>query len=344
MSNLDLALTQARNGWPVFPCQEDKRPKKGLMDWETAATQDEEQIQSWWRENPEFLVAVPPGRRGKAVIDIDRHDGKDDGFASLEEAGITLPLAFNAPSVSRKGQHWWFAKEVGSVNGIYPGVDRKAQGGYIVTAYILPPPDQIATPLPEILSAGVQASNVERRDLSNFQLNDWLRTVGAGDPDDDMWQVVESFLPKGNQQMSVKIAKVVSLGAQGHPGATVALDRMKDIWLSVTHYSGDPDEEFQVNVRSAIEKFGEPVSQEEDPVEALKKALTPDVTINLNELRESLRLYCTSLMPDWESHKYIEDRFVRCVCILQYVRSVADAEIWREKTKVIMSQVIFNTP
>lgn len=340
MSMLDIALKHASKGYPVFPCKQDKRPKTGLNDWENVATTDTEQIIEWWTENPDFLPAIPPGRLGLAVIDVDRHEGKESGFDSLDKANITLKSKVFGTSVSGNGLHYWHRHEVGSLNIIFPGVDRKAHGGYVVVPYELPLPTEITEPLPQELAEGVKSRNVERKAKSNFELNEWLATIGWGEPDLEMWDAVEAFRPRGNQQMSVNIAKVVSLGAQGHPGATAALERMKDIWLSVTHYSGDPDEEFQVNVRSAIEKFGEPVVEMEDPLEALRKKLNPEVTVNLNELAESLRTFCTALDPEWEASALWRSKYDRCVYILQYIHSATDVEEWRTKTKEIMRREI----
>jgi len=263
MTFLDIALDHASKGYPVFPCRQDKRPKYGLSDWENVATTNVEQIKAWWAED-DFLPAIPPGRLGLAVIDVDRHEGSEDGFSSLEAANVTIGTPVFGTSISGNGMHFWFRWDVGSVNGIYPGVDRKAQGGYVVVPYILPSPFDITWPLPLELQFGVRASNVDRRQMSGSQLNTWLQTVGAGEPDMVMLEVLGRFKPRGNQQMSINVAKVVSLAAKGHPGAHDIISKMFDIWLSEPHYSGDPEEEFQVNVRSAVEKFGEPVTPDDD--------------------------------------------------------------------------------
>lgn len=302
MNFLEVALLHASRGYPVFPCQQDKRPKSGLTDWENAATTDEDQIRAWWAEDPEFLPAIPPGRVGLAVIDVDRHDGKEDGFDSLDSAGVQLTTEVFGTSISGKGIHYWHRHDVGSVNGIFPGVDRKARGGYVVVPYELPPPSAVTSSLPPILAGG-KTADVERHQYSNAQLNSWLREVGDGDPDEAIWDVVDRFQPKGNQQMSVSIARVVSLASDGHPGAHAALDRMLEIWLSEEHYSGDPEEEFQANVRSAIEKFGkwpEDTSAEDRFYKAL--ANPPEPPLNREALRNAAVIRWKNRTPNWESH------------------------------------------
>lgn len=347
MNNLELALAQASNGWPVFPCRQDKRPKSGLNDWENVASTDPDQINQWWAENPDFLVAVPPGRLGKAVIDVDRHEGKADGFLSLEEREITLPDTFNKPSLSGNGQHYWFDGEIGSVNGVLPGIDRKARGGYIITNYVLPAPDQITTPLPKILSHSPTSLNVHRKNMTGHQLNVWLQDVGAGEPDEAMWEVIERFRPEGNQQMSVNIARVVSLAARGHPGAHEALGKMLEIWVGGVHSSGDPEEEFFANVRSAVEKFGEPIPETtvEDKWNDLIKPKAPE-PVNHDDLKDSLLTYCISLRENFlqilQTNQRVREVFIKCIQETRFVKTEEHVKVWRTHAKRRMKGVLDN--
>lgn len=337
MSLLERALDHASKGYPVFPCRQDKRPKMGLTDWENVATTDPQQIRDWWAEDENLLPAIPPGRVGAAVIDVDRHDGKDDGFHSLDSAGIKFPDAFWGTSLSGNGIHYWFSADVGSVNGVLPGVDRKARGGYVVVPYEMPSSREFP-PLPEELAGGVSASDVERRNFSTAQLNSWLREVGAGEPDDAMWRVVEAFSPEGNQQMSVNIARVVSLASSEKnpsPGAAKALDRMLEIWLSGDHSSGDPEEEFRVNVRSAIEKFGkwpEDTTLEDTFYAMLEPQPAPPV--DKLALRDAAVLRWKNRNPNWkdfskEALPVLSER----VALLEVAgSSEAEANYWLEET------------
>lgn len=300
MSYLEVALANARKGYPQFPTNFGlKTPKKGFNDWETNATTDEAQIKAWWDEG-DWLPAIPPGRIGKAVIDVDQHPGKPSGFESIERHKIFLPETFSRPSVSGNGLHYWFSGEVGSVNGVFPGIDRKAQGGYVVVVYELPDPSEIIVPIPERLS-GSTSESVERHRKSRIQLNEWLFEVGAGTPDEVMWALLEGYLPSGNEHMSKYIARVVSQAAQGHPGASVVLDGMYDKWMDVSHFSGDPEEEFKVNVRSAIEKFGEPVP-EMTVDEKVRQLLNPGFYAgSLENIILALKQFCSNYRPGWEA-------------------------------------------
>jgi len=344
MDYLALALDHASKGYYVFPAQEgNKRPKRGFMDWEANASTDPEEIRKWWSDG-NWLPAVAPGRTGHAVIDVDRHPGQPDGFKILDEENINMRSKVQGTSLSGNGTHFWHKHDVGSLNGVLTSVDRKAKGGYVVVPYILPEQSEIVEPLPEKLAGSKASSNVERRHKSVAELNGWLRTVGAGEPDDEMWTLLETFSSRGNAQMSVHVAKVVSLAAQGHPGGTYILDQMQEKWLSVEHHSGDAEEEFQVNIRSAIEKFGEPIpdtSLEDQFYGYLNKS--ENVVLRTEDMKKSLETYCRSIDPDWETRK--EDPRVahilnRCYTLIGNIRSTQDFETWRVKTKEIMKKVL----
>lgn len=127
-----LALDHASKGYYVFPVSKDKVPYKGFDDWESNATVSPELIHAWWDEHPGALPAIAPGRTGHAVIDLDRHPDSPSGFISLKKLKPELSNPFMGKSLSGNGIHLWYPAEIGSANGIYPGIDRKAQGGYVV--------------------------------------------------------------------------------------------------------------------------------------------------------------------------------------------------------------------
>lgn len=346
MNYLEIALANAQRGYPQFPTQrENKRPKPGFTDWENNATTDPGQIRAWWNEG-DWLPAVPPGRVGMAVIDVDRHPGQPDGFEILDAEGVVLKSQVFGTSISGNGTHFWHRHDVGSLNGVLTSVDRKARGGYVVVPYLLPDPSEIVEPLPEKLAGGVSSANVERNAMSGRQLNIWLKDVGAGEPDDDMWEVVDKFLPRGNQQMSVLVARAVSLASQGHPGANYALDRMQEIWLSGVHNSGDPEEEFYANVKSAIEKFGEPIpdTSVEDKFKSLVNPPAP--AVDAEALRDSLLQHCINYRSDFlhllGTNQRVHDAFVKCDNIAKSIKPEENerAEQWRIAATAAMRRVL----
>lgn len=344
MNWLDLALDHVSKGYPVFPARkDDKRPRAGFSDWENNATTDPELIRKWWSEG-NWLPAITPGRLGLAVIDVDRHPGKPDGFKTLEDENVVLRTQVTGTSLSGNGTHFWHRHDVGSLNGVLTSIDRKAKGGYVVVPYPLPDPSTITEPLPDKLAGGIKSANVLRKYKSVSELNSWLRTVGAGEPDDEMWSILERYEPAGNQHMSVQVARVVSLAAKNHPGATYALDIMQERWMDAPHSSGDPEEEFQVNVRSAIEKFGEPEpdTSQEDQFYAYAN-YEHETTVNLIDLQTSLLKFCEGFTDSWNDIKedpLIDKALIRCRLALQNVYSTNDIQEWRRTSKEFMAKVI----
>ena len=132
---LGAALSYARRGVPVFPCEPGgKRPLTRNGFWD--ATTDTRRISAWWGRWPLANVGVPTGgRSGLLVLDVDLRDGGFESLASLEK---TAPL----PGTSRArtgggGMHVFFrypaGQEVRNSAGVLgPGLDVRGEGGYVV--------------------------------------------------------------------------------------------------------------------------------------------------------------------------------------------------------------------
>ncbi|MEX0449838.1 phage/plasmid primase, P4 family [Spiribacter sp. 221] len=126
----------AEMGVPVFPVDpESKAPrvKGGFL----AATDDIQQVEAWWRCWPDAGVGVPTGKNGGKlpllVIDVDVRPDKN-GFASLDQLGIEIP-ATRTHATPSGGRHYLFRDPGGfrcSADKLAPGVDVRADGGYIV--------------------------------------------------------------------------------------------------------------------------------------------------------------------------------------------------------------------
>lgn len=132
----------ADNGWRVLPlygiaegrCQcgrpdchsPGKHPltPRGVND----ATTDHDQISAWWMDYPDANVGVATGRAsGLVVVDVDPRNG---GMASLDS--LTLPTT-RAVQTGSGGFHFYLAAPQGGRGQVLaPGVDLKADGGYVV--------------------------------------------------------------------------------------------------------------------------------------------------------------------------------------------------------------------
>ena len=139
-STLQRALAYARHGWPVFPCRPgSKEPttRHGFHD----ATNDQDQIRSWWRRQPAANVAIATGQPGPDVLDVDQHGEAGSGFAAfsrLKREGL-LEGASAIVATPGGGLHAYFAGS-DQASGRLPRqhLDFRAQGGYV-----LAPPSQV---------------------------------------------------------------------------------------------------------------------------------------------------------------------------------------------------------
>lgn len=128
------ALAYAADGWPVFPLlPNSKRPatEHGLKD----ASTDPDTIRAWWARWPgaNIGIAMPPD---VLAVDVDVKDV--DGHATLGELAAQhggLPATMTAETATG-GWHLYFRKpadvRVKNRAGIRPGIDVRAQGGYLV--------------------------------------------------------------------------------------------------------------------------------------------------------------------------------------------------------------------
>ncbi len=146
------AVGYAQRGWPVFPlhgivnstctCGRDcsspgKHPlvRRGLHE----AVTNIARIKTWWRQWPNANVAVTTGERaGIVVVDIDL----PRAFASLDRVIHKLPRTL-AGLTGGGGLHLIYRRAADSslrnhtsglpgISGSLPGIDLRADGGYIV--------------------------------------------------------------------------------------------------------------------------------------------------------------------------------------------------------------------
>ncbi len=144
---LRSALAYARAGLRVFPvyevdangrcaCAKDcgrdagkhPRTRHGFKD----ATVDTSQILAWWTKWPSANVAIATGN-GIAVVDVDTHGADGHAtLAALEAAHGRLPETAEV-ATGGGGRHVYFHAPLGLKSGsLGPGVDLKAEGGYVV--------------------------------------------------------------------------------------------------------------------------------------------------------------------------------------------------------------------
>jgi len=128
----ELVLKLAAEGARFHPLRpNDKRP--AWTGWPERAVSDREAIAAWLRDGRNLGWALDC----HLVVDVDVRDGKhgEASLAALVAEHGALPDTLTIRTASG-GRHYIFATEkpVAGRNGVRPGIDLKAAGGYIVAA------------------------------------------------------------------------------------------------------------------------------------------------------------------------------------------------------------------
>ncbi|WP_367341137.1 bifunctional DNA primase/polymerase [Aminivibrio sp.] len=127
--SLQYALAYQRMNLSVIPVRPDKKPYVSWTEYQKRlATEDE--IKAWWEKWPTAMIGIVTGSvSGVAVIDCDTEEGKK-AVRDLLPAGFKSPVA----DTPRGGLHIWCRHHdgIGNNTGAIPGVDLRAEGGYII--------------------------------------------------------------------------------------------------------------------------------------------------------------------------------------------------------------------
>ena len=190
---LSAAYRYAERGWPVFPCERrGKRPitRRGLHD----ATTDRNEIERMWRPDGHANVAVPTGRpSGIVVLDVDGDEGSDALYL-LENDHGALPRTASVQTPSG-GAHYYFKHPGGeirnSVRQLGPGLDIRADGGYVIAP-------------PSVGPNGLRYEPDERAPLA--ELPEWLlgrltsrQGTSQRTPTSEWVAIVQDGMPQGQR-------------------------------------------------------------------------------------------------------------------------------------------------
>lgn len=152
-SHLQAALQYASLGMPVHPvhsvidhtctCGKASCDKPGKHPWSLRgwkdATLDESRIRTWWESQPTANIGVATGPARLVVIDVDPRNGGEESLKRLVEQLGEDVFATAKAITGGGGLHFFFNDEGqdplhGGTGKLGPGIDIKAQGGYIVVA------------------------------------------------------------------------------------------------------------------------------------------------------------------------------------------------------------------
>jgi hypothetical protein len=131
MSDIINKALEVAEEYPVFPCDEKKRPI--VQGGYKAATQDPELIERMFANPAAKLVGMPTGDiSGLSVIDVDVRDGKQGKLWVQKNVGL-LGITRIARTQSN-GYHYYYKHKSGIRNraGISNCIDVRGSGGYVI--------------------------------------------------------------------------------------------------------------------------------------------------------------------------------------------------------------------
>lgn len=212
----------AQYHWPVFPLK--PRAKEPLTEhgYKDAST-DPETIRDWWAQWPDANIGIPTGIAFFA-LDSDPRNGSEDSLMHLVHEHGPLRDTLSQ-TTGGGGYHRLYAppegERVPSITELWPGIDIKGEGGYIVVPPSIHPsgsryewdiPDENAKLIQpadpwlvmEILEHGVRSRSAGQKPVqlpekirkgsqhqTLFRWGCWMRRKGAGEAEiyDALWSI-----------------------------------------------------------------------------------------------------------------------------------------------------------
>ncbi|MGI9251286.1 MAG: AAA family ATPase [Pseudohongiellaceae bacterium] len=132
MTLLEHALHLASLGFRVFPLQPNSKEPWPGHSWPDLATTDTARISEYWSNTPDANIGIACGQ-GVSVIDLDPDKSTlEDQEAFLAQHDVFID-DFMSVETPRGGFHIYASDDIAnSVSGIFPGIDTRGNGGYVV--------------------------------------------------------------------------------------------------------------------------------------------------------------------------------------------------------------------
>lgn len=238
---------------PVSPAT--KKPYTDTWCW----SNDPEQVATWWNvDYPDALVGIDLENAQVAVVDIDNHEGKVNGFDTLKNPDLKLPVEtlFKEKSLSGKGEHHWYVNPGIPKSGKLPGIDIKVTG-YVIANYFVPAPEDIIVSLPSAYHT--PKSTTPEGIAWEGTIQDWIDLYSGYESSPEVTTLVEDLRLNGfagNEFLFKKMIRLVHLANDGRGGVPEAMRELFNIWMSNPHSSGDPKAEFLRAMQRAITHLG----------------------------------------------------------------------------------------
>jgi hypothetical protein len=130
---LNHALKYLAMGWSVIPIS--AKGKEPLIPWKEFQNRKatEAEVRSWFVRNPDANIGIVTGTVSQiCVVDLDG----PEGIAEAKRLGISSSVV----SLTGTGKHLWYQwADVKNAVKLYPGVDVRGEGGYVVAPPSLHP-------------------------------------------------------------------------------------------------------------------------------------------------------------------------------------------------------------
>ncbi|MBU4232565.1 MAG: DUF3987 domain-containing protein [Desulfobacterales bacterium] len=262
----DAALDYARQGLAVIPlhwpenggcscgkpdCETPaKHPRWHKLDLEhgaNSATTDEKIIRKWWLRWPKANVGIATGQvSGLIVVDIDPRNGGDKSFEKLPGIMPLTPTAHTGGG----GEHYFFRHPANALKikskselGGFPGIDQKAEGGYIVAppskhlsggdySWKIPPSETYPlAPIPDWLMTLLLKESDEPRRIAEGNKED---TIPKGKRNVTLTSLAGTMRQRGMTQEEIEAALLVANQNRCKP--SLSKTRVLSIVRSVSRY------------------------------------------------------------------------------------------------------------
>lgn len=294
-NTLDIAVSLARIGWPVFPVgiYEDatgKRHKIPGVKWKDWASTDEAAVRlAWSTKFRDFHIGVYAEKAGIVVLDLD--PGHE---AAVEREGVTIPKTFHYPTQRAGGAHHIYAAPegldltidkniVGPSGDRMEGVDVRAGSGLMV--YYGPEltehPALTFAPDWLVMAASRKAPRHNNGvDSAPGATEEAFRARLRDDkPKKKLATLIRDYdFPAGgaHDAMLEVVAALISEGAKGTPGVKALLDETRARYVEG---GADRARDWDNAVEGSVRRFGLPpltFSLSRTQQKAIKKRNRPE--------------------------------------------------------------------
>lgn len=138
----EWALAYLSRGWSVIQVRRGTKRSVGRWAEFQSRLPTREEVEAWYAQRPDANVAIVTGiLSGLIVVDVDPGHGGDSSLRRLERAHSKIPATMTAKT-GGGGRHLYFlhpGDELRNRVGVYPGIDVRGDGGYIVAPPSLHP-------------------------------------------------------------------------------------------------------------------------------------------------------------------------------------------------------------